>query len=157
MSAIFYSNNNCIINSIFSIFYLNLQNKLFRVAIMTARDKVKDKTATIRYNEDLMQKYNLLKETIERKEIKSFSDGQMWIYCLNFALDQPVNVAFLRRDKKLDNRKQVRVNNITINNLSKLKKLINKYKEVKSESEVWRYCLKVTYDAIVGSDYNGKE
>lgn len=121
------------------------------------KDNVKDKTATIRYNEDLLQKYNTIKPILERKKNKSLSDGATWILCLNIALDNPIDVALLTSDKNLGIRKQIRVNNNAIKDIAKLKEQINRYKQIKSNVDVWRYCLKLAYNVIVGDGGNGKD
>ena len=122
---------------------------------MTARDLIKDKTATIRYNEELLKKYDKVKEQIQSKENKSFSDGETWIYCLNLALNNPVNVNLVGKDKGLKHRKQIRVSNVVINDIGKLKKELNKHTTIKKNSDVWRYSLKLAY-MIVGSGYDDK-
>ena len=121
------------------------------------KDNVKDKTATIRYNQDLLQKYNEIKSILEREQNKRLSDGATWILCLKIALNNPINVNLLTSDKNLEIRKQIRVNNNAIKDIEKLKMEISHHKPIKSNVIVWRYCLKLAYNVIVGDGGNGKD
>lgn len=121
------------------------------------KDNVKDKTATIRYNQDLLQKYNEIKPILEREQNKRLSDGATWILCLKIALNNPINVNLLTSDKNLEIRKQIRVNNNAIKDIEKLKMEISHHKHIKSNVIVWRYCLKLAYNVIVGDGGNGKD
>lgn len=121
------------------------------------KDNVKDKTATIRYNQDLLQKYNEIKPILEREQNKRLSDGATWILCLKIALNNPIDVNLLTSDKNLEIRKQIRVNNNAIKDIEKLKMEISHHKPIKSNVDVWRYCLKLAYNVIVGDGGNGKD
>ena len=112
-------------------------------------DSIKDKTATIRCNEDLMHKFKEVKEIISGGVGKEMSDGATWIVCLGLALENAIDTDLITSDKNVNIKKQIRVNNKALKDLEKLRDLLNEYTEIKSDVEVWRYSLKLTYRALV--------
>ena len=118
------------------------------------QDLTKDKTATIRCNEDLLQKLYIIKPIIEKQQGKAVSDGITWIECLQLALDNPVNDDLLTSDKNVNIKKQIRVNNKAIKDIGKLRQILEQYKTLTSEGAGWRYCLKLAYYVLVGDGKN---
>ena len=118
------------------------------------QDLVKDKTATIRCNEDLLQKLYKIKLIFEKQQGKSISDGITWIECLRLALENPIHKDLLTSDKNVSIKKQIRVNNKAIKDIGKLREQLEPYKAIKSDVEVWRYCLKLAYYVLVGDGSN---
>ena len=118
------------------------------------QDLTKDKTATIRCNEDLLQKLYIIKPIIEKQQGKAVSDGITWIECLALALDNPVNESLLTSEKNVNIKKQIRVNNKAIKDIGKLRQELEQYKTITSDVEVWRYCLKLAYYVLVGDGKN---
>ena len=114
------------------------------------QDLIKDKTATIRCNEDLLQKLYIIKNILEKQTGKEVSDGITWIVCLGLALENPINADLLTNDKKVNIKKQIRVHNKALKDIKKLKEQLIQYKDIKSDVEVWRYCLKLAYYVLVG-------
>lgn len=114
------------------------------------QDLIKDRTATIRFNQDLLQKFLVIRCIIEKQQGKNVSDGITWLVCLGLALENPINADLLTPDKNVNIKKQIRVHNKALKDISRLKVQLNQYKTIKSDVEVWRYCLKLAYYVLVG-------
>lgn len=114
------------------------------------QDLIKDRTATIRFNQDLLQKFLVIRCIIEKQQGKNVSDGITWLVCLGLALENPINADLLTPDKNVNIKKQIRVHNKALKDISRLKVQLKQYKTIKSDVEVWRYCLKLAYYVLVG-------
>lgn len=114
------------------------------------QDLIKDRTATIRFNQDLLQKFLVIRCIIEKQQDRNVSDGITWLVCLGLALENPINADLLTPDKNVNIKKQIRVHNKALKDISRLKVQLNQYKTIKSDVEVWRYCLKLAYSVLVG-------
>lgn len=114
------------------------------------QDLIKDRTATIRFNQDLLQKFLVIRCIIEKQQGRNVSDGITWLVCLGLALENPINADLLTPDKNVNIKKQIRVHNKALKDISRLKVQLNQYKTIKSDVEVWRYCLKLAYYVLVG-------